>query len=74
MTPGVAEYLGYPGRWIAGQLYEDGDLPKHLYPFMVNSKGEGPVDDGDPDAHPICWCNWEGCVGIEDEFGFPRNR
>ena len=69
----MKQRLGWPGRW-AGKLYDDGGLPVHLYPFMVNSQGQGPVDDGDPDAHPTCWCIWDECLGIEDGFGFPISK
>jgi hypothetical protein len=63
--------LGYPGRWYNSHLYDDGGLPVHLYPFPVTADGQGPADTNDRD-HDICWCLFEGCIGIEDQFGFPK--
>ena len=82
--------LGYPGQWypcfrqhteertyppVHGHLYDDGGLPVHLYPFYVTADGEGPCDASDPNYdHDVCWCGAEGCIGIEDDLGFPADR
>lgn len=65
--------LGWPGCWLDGHLYDDGGLPVHLYPFPVSALGEGPADPDETD-HYTCWCHFDDCVGIEDQFGFPVPR
>jgi hypothetical protein len=66
-------YIGWPGRWYRGRLNDDGGLPVHLYPMPVDIKGQGPLDDSDPNAfRMVCWCSFPACVGSEDQFGFPN--
>lgn len=68
----MKQRLGWPGRWRGGTLYDDGGLPMHLYPFGVTADGQGPCDESDPAYdHDICWCHFDECIGIVDEFGFP---
>lgn len=64
------ERLGWPGRWYGNHLYDEGGLPVHLYPFPVTKDGEGPADADERD-HDECWCYFPGCMGEEDQFGFP---
>jgi hypothetical protein len=69
----VKQRLGWPGLWAGDRLYDDGLLPVHLYPFPVTKDGRGPCTENDPEYdHDECWCHFDGCVGLEDELGFPK--
>jgi len=65
------KWLGWPGRWSNGQLFNDGGLPVHLCPFPLGSYMERMRPEYDR-YRTICWCSFEACVGSWDELGFPR--